>query len=195
MAHRDRQEDITRLLSEIGDGSPDAVERLYPLVYEELRRLAQSQFSHERDDHTLQATALVHEAYIKLVDQSRVVWKNRAHFFAIASQAIRRILVDHARARLRDKRGGRETRVAIDDIMSIPDSGPSTSLVDLDLALDKLAEEDPLKSRIVELRFFGGLSTKETADALATSTRTVERNWQYARAWLYRELTGGADPP
>lgn len=180
--------DITQLLNDAGAGREDAVGRLYPLVYDELRRLAQSQLEHERSDHTLQATALVHEAYLRMVDQTRVAWKNRSHFFAIAAQAIRRILVDYARRRNRKKRGGEYPHVELSDVMSLPAGSPSTSLIALDDAMERLTELDPDKVRVVEMRFYAGLTNDEIADVLGVSTRTVERHWQYARAWLFREL-------
>lgn len=183
--------EITRLLNDAGSGQGDAVERLYPLVYDELRRLAQSQLAGERAGHTLQATALVHEAYLRLVDQTRVEWKNRSHFFAIAAQAIRRILVDYARRRGRKKRGSGAVHVPLDDLMNIPDGGPSTDLVALDDALERLAVENGERARVVEMRFFAGLTAGETAHVLGVSTRTVERHWQFARAWLFRALSEG----
>lgn len=184
---------VTRLLQQASDGQADAVDQLYPLVYDELRRLAQSYLERERPDHTLPATALVNEAYLKLVDQTRVKWKNRSHFFAVAAQAIRRILIDYARQRGRQKRGGDAVRLDLDDIMNLPDGSPSTDIVALDEALTRLAEHDPVKARVVEMRFFGGLTTEETAQVLAVTGRTVERYWQYARAWLYRALAGDGD--
>lgn len=186
----DRTE-ITRLLNDASSGGAEAVNRLYPIVYDELRRLAQHHLDAERRGHTLQATALVNEAYLKLVDQTRVDWKNRAHFFAVAAQAIRRILVDYARQRARDKRGGDWQRVALDDVMNLPASGPASGLVALNDAIERMGATDPDKLRIVELRFFAGLTHDEIAEVMNVSTRTVERHWQYARAWLYRELSNG----
>ena len=183
--------DITRLLNDASSGATNAVNRLYPIVYDELRRLAQHHLDGERGGHTLQATALVNEAYLKLVDQTRVDWKNRAHFFAVAAQAIRRILVDYARQRARDKRGGDWQRVALDDVMNLPASGPASGLVALNDAIERMGATDPDKLRIVELRFFAGLTHDEIAEVMNVSTRTVERHWQYARAWLYRELSNG----
>ena len=182
-------DDVTRLLGEASRGQRDALDRLYPLVYDELKRLAQSRLEHERPDHTLQATALVHEAYIKMIDQTRVEWQNRSHFFAIAAQAIRRILVDYARHRGRQKRGGGAKKLSIDDIMNLPDQAPSTDLVALDEAIARLAQDDPDKAKVVEMRFFGGLTTDETAAVMGVSSRTIERHWEYSRAWLYRALT------
>ncbi len=186
------QGDVTRLLGEVGQRRAEAVDRLYPLVYDELRRLAQSALARERPDHTLQATALVHEAYLKLVDQTRARWHDRAHFFAVAAQAIRRILVDHARGRGRDKRGGGWQRLEADALLNLPGDAPSADLLGLDAALAKLALDHPEKVRVVEMRFFAGLTTAEAAEVLQVTTRTVERHWQFARAWLYRELSGDA---
>lgn len=180
--------EVTRLLEEIGQGKQPAVDQLYPLVYDELRRLAQRQLQNERPDHTLQATALVHEAYLRLVGQTRVRWKNHAHFFSVAAQAMRRILVDHARRGQRAKRGGDAQRITLDRILDQFSGSDAPELTDLDDALSAFAEHDPEKARIVELRFCCGLNNPEIADVLGTSTRTVERHWQYARAWLYREL-------
>ena len=180
---------ITQLLQSISD-DPDAAEALYEHVYAELRAIARRHLRRERPDHTLQATALVSEAYLKLIDQTSVDWKNRNHFFAIASRAIRHILVDHARRRLRQKRGGGAEVLPVEFAEHIPAPGQSTDLVALDDALTLLREEDPLKCDIVEMRFFGGLKNQEIADALGVSSRTVERHWRYAKAWLYRELTG-----
>jgi RNA polymerase sigma factor (TIGR02999 family) len=182
-------EDITRLLLDLGTDD-DAPERLYAAVYRDLRSIAGRQMGGERADHTLQPTALVHEAYLRLVDQTRVVWRNRAHFFAIAARAIRRILVDHARKRNAEKRGSGVAHVDVDDVAEIVGGDRPTDLVALDAALEKLAETDETKARVVELRFFGGLTAAETAEVLGTSQRSVERHWQFARAWLYRELAG-----
>lgn len=172
-----------------------AADDLLPVVYDELRRLAQSRMTQERGDHTLQATALVHEAYLKLVDQTRVVWQNRAHFFAVAAKAIRRILIDHARAKKSTKRGGDDVPLSLDDALTVPASqdDPGLDFLALHSALEKLAQEDPVKEQVVELRFFGGLTGKETAEVLGVDPRTVDRYWKYARAWLYRELTECAD--
>ncbi len=187
--------DITQTLMSAGRGDREAVDQLLPLVYDELRRLAQSYLQSERTDHTLQATALVHEAYIKMIDQSRVQWNDRSHFFALASQAIRRILVDHARGRGRKKRVGNRQRLSLDD-GPVASNAPgqdalidqSADLLDLDETLQRFAIEHPEKARLVEMRFFGGLTVEECAQVMGVTTRTVERHWQYARAWLFREM-------
>ncbi len=158
-----------------------------PLVYDELRALAQSYLNRERPDHTLQATALVHDAYVRLIRQEDVEWKNRAHFFAVAAQAIRRILVDHARGHQRQKRGGGRERVRLDEDVAVLDER-DIDLIALDEALEKLAHLRERQARIVELRFFGGLELKEVAEFLGVSPRTVTGDWQMARAWLRREM-------
>jgi len=192
----DRSE-ITQLLAEIDAGGRQAVDRLYPLVYDELRRLAQYHLGRERPEHTLQATALVNEAYLKMVDQSRVRFEGRSHFFALAAQAMRRILVDYARQRGRGKRGGDVEKLPLDQVGELASTEVETDLVALDQVLTRLSESEPEQARLVEMRFFGGLSNEEAASVLGLSTRTAERYWQYARAWLYRELTagGGAAAP
>ncbi len=158
-----------------------------PLVHQELRRLARSQMRGERDNHTLQTTALVNEAFLRLVDLRRIRWQDRAHFLALSAQLMRRILVDHARSRNVQKRGGRATRVVLDDVIAAPDRG--ADLVALDEALADLARLDPRKGQVVELRFFGGLSVEETAEALHVSPDTVMRDWRLAKVWLLRELS------
>ncbi len=180
--------EVTGLLAAWNEGDPAAVERLMPLVYAELHRIAERQFRRERAGHTLQPTAVVHEAYFRLVDQTRVTWKNRGHFFAIAAQAMRRILIDHARAREADKRGGREDRVALDVGIASPEPFDDVDLLALDEALGRLKALDDGQARIVELRFFGGLSIEETAEAMETSPSSVKREFRSARAWLFREL-------
>jgi RNA polymerase sigma-70 factor (ECF subfamily) len=182
--------DVTQLLINWGKGDEQALEQLMPLVYQELRRLAHRHLGRERDGHTLQTTALVHEAYMRLVDQKEVQWQNRAHFFAVAAQMMRRILVDYARARQYAKRGGGAQQVALDEAMVVSDER-AADVVALDEALNSLAEFDPRKSRMVELRFFGGLSIEETAEVLALSPGTVMREWTLAKAWLQREITRG----
>ena len=180
--------EVTRLLLAWNAGDADAVERLMPLVYAELRDIAERHFRRERPGHTLQPTAVVHEAYFRLVDQTRVTWKNRGHFFAVASQAMRRILIDHARAHLAEKRGGREMPVTLDVGIASPEPVEDVDLLALDEALIRLKALDDGQARIVELRFFGGLSIEETAEAMETSASSVKREFRSARAWLFREL-------
>jgi len=184
--------DITQLLNIIHN-NPDASDRLYALVYDELKGIAHRHFRSERAGHTLQTTGLANEAYLKLVDQTRADWQNRAQFFAIASRAMRRILVDYARQRNRLKRGGDKEKVPLEFADHAASPAPTTDLVALDDALTRLREEAPVKCDVVEMRFFGGLNNKEIADVLGVSSRTVERHWRYAKAWLYRSLSG--DPP
>lgn len=179
---------VTQLLVEWSHGDQDALERLTPLVYGELRRLARRHLSRERSDHTLQSTALVHEAYLRLVDQRSVQWQNRAHFFGVAAQLIRRILIDHARARQAGKRGAGACLLSLDEALDSPAAGRSLDVVALDDALQQLAKIDSRQSRIVELRFFAGLTVEETAEVLNISTPTVNREWNTAKAWLFREL-------
>jgi RNA polymerase sigma factor (TIGR02999 family) len=182
--------DVTRLLAEWAAGDEAALDRLMPLVYQELRRIADRALGRERQGHTLQATALVHEAYLRLVRQHSAQFQNRAHFFAIASQVVRRILVDHARRRASVKRGAGAAPVTLD--MDVTDDAPSVDALVLDEALERLASLDPQQARIVEMRFFGGLTVEETADVLRISPRTVKRDWSMARAWLRRELSGSS---
>jgi RNA polymerase sigma factor (TIGR02999 family) len=182
------QGEVTRLLLAWNQGDQSAIERLMPLVYDELRRLAERHFRRERVGHTLQPTAVVHEAYFRLVDQTRVTWKNRGHFFAVASQAMRRILVDYARARAADKRGGGEKRVTLAAVEAAPEPSGELDLLALDEALTRLKGLDGAQAQIVELRFFGGLSIEETAEALETSPSSIKREFRSAKAWLYREL-------
>jgi RNA polymerase sigma factor (TIGR02999 family) len=179
--------DITRLLLAWGNGDGEALGSLMPLVYEELHRTAERYMRRERPGHTLQATALVNEAYVKLIDSSRVRWEDRAHFFAVAAQLMRRILVDFARRRHKQKRGGAWERVTFaEDLVGGTEQQPE--LVALDEALQDLSKLDPRKAHVVELRFFGGLSLEETAEVLEVSPDTVGRDWSAARAWLLREL-------
>jgi RNA polymerase sigma factor (TIGR02999 family) len=180
-------QEITELLLAWGDGDQEALSRLTPLIYGELHRLAQGYMRREHTGHTLQATALVNEAYIKLVDSSRVRWQNRTHFVAVAAQLMRRILVDFARNRQYQKRGGDLRRTTLHEGLGITAHSDS-DLVGLDTALQELANLDARKARVVELRFFGGLSLEETAEALQVSTDTVGRDWRAAKAWLKREL-------
>ena len=180
--------DLTQLLADLRDGRPDAASRLIPLVYDELHRLARRQMRRERPDHTLQATALVHEAYLRLVNHPQRTWQNRAHFIAVAAQVMRRILVDYARARRTSKRGSAPQRVPLEEPLLFTEE-QSDELVSLDEALERLAQFDERQSRVVELRFFGGLSVDETAEALGISSKTVTRDWTVARAWLHREVS------
>jgi RNA polymerase sigma factor (TIGR02999 family) len=180
--------EVTGLLVAWNAGDTGAVERLMPLVYAELRDIAERHFRRERPGHTLQPTAVVHEAYFRLVDQTRVTWKNRGHFFAVASQAMRRILIDYARARKAEKRGGREARVTLEVGVASPEPVDDMDLLALDEALVRLKALDDGQARIVELRFFGGLSIEETAEAMETSASSVKREFRSARAWLFREL-------
>ncbi len=186
-------QEITRLLSEYEAGDREALERLLPLVYDELRRLAAHYLRGERPGHTLQPTALVHEAWFKLVDQRDVRWQNRAHFLGVAAQQMRRILVDHARGHNRYKRGGDQVRLPLDDARDVPEER-DVDLVRLDDALRDLAAIDPQQSRVVELRYFGGLTIEETAEAIGVSPATVKRDWAMARAWLHRALVPETDP-
>jgi len=179
---------VTRLLSEWSGGNREALEQLLPMIYDELRRLAHSFLNRERPGHTLQTTALVHEAYLKLIDQRDARWQNRAHFFAIASQAMRRILTDSARKHLAAKRGGNGEKVSLADVDAVTPER-DRALLALDEALDKLAEIDPDQSRIVELRYFGGLTIEETAEVMKLSPATIKRDWAMARAWLHQALT------
>ena len=179
--------DVTALLVRASEGDSRAASELLPLVYDKLRSLAGHLMRGERVDHTLQPTALVHEAYLKLIDQTRVRWEDRAHFFSVAAQALRRILVDYARQHGREKRGGSRKKLQIqEDLVGIYEK--SVDLVALDEALGRLSTQDAQRGRVVELRFFGGLTIDETAAVLDISPRAVERQWRYARAWLYREL-------
>jgi RNA polymerase sigma factor (TIGR02999 family) len=179
--------EITELLLAWGRGEQSALERLTPLVYDELRRLAHRYMGRERPGHTLQTSALVNEVYLRLVDSSHVRWQNRVHFFAVSAQLMRRILVDFARSRNNLKHGGDARRVSLDEALLVS-HGNSTDLVALDDALNALASLDARQSQVVELRFFGGLSVEETADVLRVSEGTVRRDWSLARAWLHREL-------
>jgi len=179
--------EVTVLLGKLTKGDSEAASKLIPLVYNELRRLAGSYMRRERTDHTLQATALVHEAYLKLVEQRSVDWQGRAHFFGVAAQLMRRILIDHARAHLRDKRGGGVIPVPLDEaLVFAPEQ--SSELVKLDQSLERLAKLDPRQSKIVELRFFGGLTVEQTAEVLGISPKTVKRDWSMAKAWLHGDL-------
>ena len=183
------QQEVTQLLADWSEGDEDALDKLIPLVQPELHRLAHHYMSRERTGHTLQTTALLNEAYLQLVDDSTRNWQNRTHFMAAAAQLMRRIMVDHARERCSLKRGGGALRVTLDDTALVTEKR-SEELLALDEALERLAAQDPRKSRIVELRYFGGLTEKETAAFLKLSDRTVRREWRMARTWLYRALSG-----
>ena len=182
--------EVTQLLASWSRGEQAALEQLMPLVYGELRRLASSYLRRERPNHTLQSTALVHEAFLRLVNQRDVQWSNRAHFFAIAAQMIRRILVDYARSQHTEKRGSGAVKLALDEAMAVPlESGLDVDLLALNGALDELSRLDARQSRVVELRFFAGLSIEETAEVMKLSRATIKREWNTARAWLFREMT------
>jgi len=180
--------EVTQLLSDARSGAPGAHDQLFSIVYNELKRIAANYMRRERSDHTLQATALVHEAYMQLVDQSRVNWQNRAHFFGVAAQLMRRILVDHARNQGAQKRGGNQQVLSIDESIGMP-SVNEVAFDELDEALSRLQALDAGQARIVELRFFGGLTVEEVAEVIGVSTATVEREWRMARAWLHHQLT------
>ncbi|HQU91712.1 MAG TPA: sigma-70 family RNA polymerase sigma factor [Pyrinomonadaceae bacterium] len=179
----------TQLLKEWSNGSALVLEELVPLVYMELRKQAARYMRRERPGHTLQTTALIHETYLKLVDQRQADWKNRAHFFGISSKIMRRILLDHARSRSSEKRGGGAINLPLEDDSVAAQEPKSVDLIALDEALDRLAEIDEQQARIVELKYFSGLSLNETAEVMKVSRTTVANNWNVARAWLYRELT------
>ncbi|MDX6497220.1 MAG: hypothetical protein QOG23_480 [Blastocatellia bacterium] len=181
-------EGVTQLLERWSQGDEEALDQLMPLVYDELHRLAGAYLRRERGEHTLQPTALVNEAYLKLVRQRNIQWQNRAQFFGVAAQLMRRILVDHARANYADKRGGDRVNVSLKNIGAFG-TQPTTDVLALHDVLNRLAEIDPDQSRIVELRFFGGLTIEETAEVMQVSHSTVEREWKIAKAWLKRELT------
>jgi RNA polymerase sigma factor (TIGR02999 family) len=181
---------VTQLLIDWGKGDRQALSKLTPLVYDELRRIARGYLRKERGEHTLQATALVHEAFVRMVDQRRVEWRSSLQFTGLAAQMMRRILVDHARSHRYAKRGGGTRPVSLDETPEISaDSVPE--LIEVDMALEKLSEADPDLGRLVELRFFGGLTSEEVAEMLGVSVPTVNRRWRLARAWLYRHLQGG----
>jgi RNA polymerase sigma factor (TIGR02999 family) len=179
--------DVTSLLNELAAGDQEAAAKLVPLVYEELHRLAASRLRHERPDHTLQATALVHEAYVKLAAQKDIKWQNRAQFFGVASQVMRRILVDYARGQQRVKRGGKQHRVSLDDVVLVSPERTEEALT-VHESLSRLEKLDARQARIVELRYFGGLTVEETAEVVGISTKTVIRELKVAKAWLYGDL-------
>jgi RNA polymerase sigma factor (TIGR02999 family) len=186
---------LTELLAEASGGNSEALNRLFPLVYEELRRLAEIQLRSERPGHTLNATALVHEAYLKLIDQTRVEWQNRAHFFAIASRAMRRILINYAEMRKAEKRGGGAVHVALDEAGVALSDAQLDDLLALDQALDRLRTFNPRGADVVVCRFFGGLSWEEIADVVGMSPVTVRRAWLAAKSWLHRELQAASAGP
>ena len=186
---KDGVENITELLVGYSRGDKEALDKLMPVVYDELRRQAARYLRREQAGHTLQTTALIHEAYVRLVDQRNVQWQNRAHFFGIAAQMMRRILVDHARTKKRVKRGGSGVKVSLADV-AVPVKEQDLDVVALDEALTRLAAIDEQQSRVVELRFFSGLTVEETAEVMGISPATVKRDWSMAKAWLHRELIG-----
>jgi RNA polymerase sigma factor (TIGR02999 family) len=185
----ENSQNITRMLKDWSGGDREALDKLLPFVYDELHRQASRCLRRERSDHTLQTTALIHEAYLKLIDQREVEWQNRAHFFAVAAQAMRRILVDYARARKREKRGGDDVKFQLDEAIQTPAKEKGIDLVALDEALTRLAEFDGRQARVVELRYFSGMTEEETAEVLGTSPATVRRDWNMAKAWLRYQLT------
>lgn len=185
------QDNVTQLLLEWSAGNEQVLEEMLPLIYDELRRLAHHFLYRERPGHTLQTTALVHEAYLKLIDQKDARWQNRAHFFAIAAQAMRRILMDSARRHVAEKRGGGGEKLSLAEVASISPE-PNTNLLALDEALHALAEIDPQQSHIIELRYFGGLTIEETAEVMKLSPATIKREWAMARAWLHQALKDNA---
>jgi RNA polymerase sigma factor (TIGR02999 family) len=187
-------QNVTQLLLSWGSGDKEALDKLLPVVYDELRKQAARYLRRERAGHTLQTTALIHEAYLRLVDQKNVHWQNRAQFFGLAAQLMRRILVDHARTKKRAKRGGSDIRVSLTGAKILAKS-EDLDVVALDEALDRLAEIDEQQSKIVELRFFSGLTVEETAEVLSISPATVKRDWSMAKAWLHRELSSNERTP
>lgn len=182
--------DVTQLLVEWGNGDQTALETLIPLVYDELHRVARRYMRRESPGHTLQTSALVNEAFLRLVDQRSVRWQNRAHFFSVAARLMRRILVDHARARARVKRGGGAFKISLGDA-TVAVHEPEAGIVEIDEALARLSNVDPRKAQIVEMKFFGGLTTEEVAEVLQVTPRTVEREWRKARAWLFLAIGDG----
>jgi len=184
-------EDVTALLARWSRGDSDALDALMPIIYAECRRIAARQLALERRDHSLDPTALVHELYLRLVDQQRASWENRAQFFGVAARLMRRVLVDHARARHAEKRGGDAVFVSLDAAADTPDDSHVADVLAIDEALERLAAHDPEQVQIVELRYFAGLTVEETARVVGRSPRTVKREWRLAKAWLYQELRGG----
>lgn len=184
------REEISELLKAWGGGDPEAAERFVPLIYDELRRQARRFLNRERANHTLQTTALVHEAYLRLMEQRNVNWQNRAHFFGLAAQMMRRILVNYAVSRNREKRGGPNENIALDETIVIAAEKSEVDLMALDEALTRLEKLDARQARVVELRYFSGLNIEETAEVMDISTATVKREWSMAKAWLKAELSG-----
>ena len=182
---------VTQLLLAWQRGEAAALDELMAVVYDELRRLAAGRLKHERADHTLQPTALVNEVYLQLVDQRQVNWQNRAHFFGAVAEIMRRLLVDHARRHLAEKRGAGAIKVSLAEVALVADAAPDVDVILLDQALDELAALDPPLARLVELRYFGGLSVEETAEVLSLSPATIKRHWQTAKSWLHRRMTEG----
>ncbi len=189
---QDSTHEVTRLLQAWSAGQPEASDQLLPVIYEHLRRVAREYLSHERPGHTLQPTALVHEAYLRLTDGAAIQWQGRAHFFSLAARAMRRILVDHARSRQALKRGGEQQRLPLEAVpeheLARSSSLEETDLLSLDTALNKLATAYPRQGQVVEMRFFGGVDSAEIAEVLQVSEATVKRDWQFAKMWLHREL-------
>ena len=186
--------DVTRILSQIESGDPSAADQLLPLVYDELRELAAARLAHEKPGQTLQATALVHEAYVRLVDRDEVPkWDSRGHFFAAAAEAVRRILIEQARRKAGPKAGGDHRRVRLSDV-AVELDAPDWDLLNLDEALDRLEAEDPRAAKLVKLRFFGGLTRQEAAQSLGISIATADNDWAYAKGWLQVQLSGATDP-
>lgn len=181
---------VTKLLLEYSNGNQAVVNDIFPLIYEELKKIAGNYLKNERGNHTLQPTALVHEAYLKLVDHTRMNWQNRAHFVGMAATLMRQILIDHARHHRAEKRGGKEENLSLEETIVIISGKKSMDLIALDEALKSLAKFDEFKSRLVELRYFGGLSVEETAEVLGVSEITVKRHWRLAKAWLAEEIHG-----
>ena len=184
--------DVTRLLGEVAGGDAAAAGELLPLVYDQLRAVAQQRMNSERPEHTLQATALVHEAFLRLVGPRQIPWESQGHFYAAAAEAMRRILIDHARARKREKRGGERQKVAL-NVVDLAKAENPDEILALDEAFARLEGQEPEAAAVVRLRFFAGLSVDQTAEALGLSPRTVDRRWKFARAWLFRELQDDGD--
>ena len=184
----ERKNQVTQILVDWSGGDREAAERLMPLVYDEMRRIARSFISRERQGHTLQPTALVNEAYLRLVDQNSVTWQSRAHFYSVAASMMRRVLIDHARTRATEKRGGGAVRLSLEDVQ-VPVEERAANFVAMDEALERLSQFNERGRRIVEMRFYAGMSEEEIAEVLGVSTRTVLRDWKAARVWLFRELS------